>query len=315
MPKRKEPGKSLRIKVISMGNAEVGKSCIIKRYCEKRFVSKYLATIGIDYGVTKVQVRDREIKVNIFDMAGHPFFYEMRKRKLEVIKPLTQDYREVRNEFYKDTQGVILVYDVGQKDSFDALDAWLAEMKQDLGPHGNMENIVFAVCANKIDCTKHRCVDESEGRLWAESKGFLYFETSAQTGEGINEMFQIHLETFYVSIVDLCENGGKRPITNSSASFTKEQADTIRRIRNSKDSWDMLGVKPGASSGVLMELHAVALLFLVFASSLPVALDEVNKAYRKLAVLLHPDKCVAPGSEDAFKAVVNARTALLKNIK
>ncbi|XP_017748870.1 dnaJ homolog subfamily C member 27 isoform X2 [Rhinopithecus roxellana] len=244
-------------------------SCIIKRYCEKRFVSKYLATIGIDYGVTKVHVRDREIKVNIFDMAGHPFFYE------------------VRNEFYKDTQGVILVYDVGQKDSFDALDAWLAEMKQELGPHGNMENIIFVVCANKIDCTKHRCVDESEGRLWAESKGFLYFETSAQTGEGINEMFQ----TFYVSIVDVCENGGKRPTTNSSASFTKEQADAIRRIRNSKDSWDMLGVKPGASR------------------------DEVNKAYRKLAVLLHPDKCVAPGSEDAFKAVVNARIALLKNIK
>ncbi|XP_006515115.1 dnaJ homolog subfamily C member 27 isoform X1 [Mus musculus] len=294
VPKRKEPAKSLRIKVISMGNAEVGKSCIIKRYCEKRFVSKYLATIGIDYGVTKVQVRDREIKVNIFDMAGHPFFFE------------------VRNEFYKDTQGVILVYDVGQKDSFDALDSWLAEMKQELGPHGNMDNIVFVVCANKgrdltwpgvvgqggfslcpaltlfqIDCSKHRCIDESEGRLWAESKGFLYFETSAQTGEGINEMFQ----TFYLSIVDLCENGGKRPTASSSASFTKEQADTIRRIRNSKDSWEMLGVRPGASR------------------------EEVNKAYRKLAVLLHPDKCVAPGSEDAFKAVVNARTALLKNIK
>lgn len=269
LPRRREPGKSLRIKVISMGNAEVGKSCIIKRYCEKRFVSKYLATIGIDYGVTKVQVRDREVKVNIFDMAGHPFFYE------------------VRNEFYKDTQGVLLVYDVGQKDSFDALDTWLAEMKQDLGPHGNMDNVVFVVCANKIDCPKHRCVDENEGRLWAESKGFLYFETSAQTGEGINEMFQ----TFYTSIVDLCENGGKRPIPNSSAGFTKEQADTIRRIRNSKDSWDMLGVKPGASR------------------------DEVNKAYRRLAVLLHPDKCVAPGSEDAFKAVVNARTAVLKNIK
>ncbi|XP_068792836.1 dnaJ homolog subfamily C member 27 isoform X2 [Struthio camelus] len=244
-------------------------SCIIKRYCEKRFVPKYLATIGIDYGVTKVQVRDREIKVNIFDMAGHPFFYE------------------VRNEFYKDTQGVILVYDVGQKDSFDALDAWLAEMKQELGPHGNMENIVFVVCANKIDCTKHRSVDESEGRLWAESRGFLYFETSAQTGEGINEMFQ----TFYSAIIDLCDNGGKRPPSSMGVGFTKEQADAIRRIRNSKDSWDMLGVKPGATR------------------------EEVNKAYRKLAVLLHPDKCVAPGSEDAFKAVVNARTALLKNIK
>lgn len=43
----------------------------------------------------------------------------------------------------------------------------------------------------QIDCIKHRCIDESEGRLWAESKGFLYFETSAQTGEGINEMFQV----------------------------------------------------------------------------------------------------------------------------
>lgn len=58
----------------------------------------------------------------------------------------------MRNEFYKDTQGVILVYDVGQKESFDALDAWLAEMKQELGPHGNMENIVFVVCANKVGC-------------------------------------------------------------------------------------------------------------------------------------------------------------------
>ncbi|NXM31555.1 DJC27 protein, partial [Oxyruncus cristatus] len=171
-PKRKEPRKSLRVKVISMGNAEVGKSCIIKRYCEKRFVSKYLATIGIDYGVTKVQIRDREIKVNIFDMAGHPFFYE------------------VRNEFYKDTQGVLLVYDVGSKESFDSLDSWLAEMKQELGPHGNMENVVFVVCANKVDAAKQRSVDESEGRLWAESRGFLYFETSAQTGEGIAEMFQ-----------------------------------------------------------------------------------------------------------------------------
>jgi GTPase SAR1 family protein len=45
---------------------------------------------------------------------------------------------------------VILVYDVGQKDSFDALDSWLAEMKQELGPHGNMDNIVFVVCANKV---------------------------------------------------------------------------------------------------------------------------------------------------------------------
>uniref|UniRef100_A0A3Q3ICN6 J domain-containing protein n=1 Tax=Monopterus albus TaxID=43700 RepID=A0A3Q3ICN6_MONAL len=242
-PKRRDSKKSLRVKVISLGNAEVGKSCIIKRYCEKRFVPKYLATIGIDYGV--------------------------------------------RNEFYKDSQGVLLVYDVGLRESFDALDSWLGEMKQEMGSQANMDSIVFIVCANKVDLTKRRVVDEGEGRLWAESRGFHYFETSAQSGEGINEMFQ----AFFSSITDMCENGGKRPVSEVSVGFTKEQADTIRRIRNSKDSWDMLGVKPGATR------------------------EEVNKAYRKLAVLLHPDKCVAPGSEDAFKAVVNARTSLLKNIK
>uniref|UniRef100_A0A672KWJ4 DnaJ homolog subfamily C member 27-like n=2 Tax=Sinocyclocheilus grahami TaxID=75366 RepID=A0A672KWJ4_SINGR len=194
---------------------------------------------------------------------------------------------QVRNEFYKDSQGVILVYDVGLRESFDALDSWLTEMKQEMGSQVNMENIIFIVCANKVDLTKRRVVDESEGRLWAESRGFHYFETSAQSGEGINEMFQ----AFFSSITDMCENGGKRPTPEVNVGFTKEQADTIRRIRNSKDSWDMLGVKPGATR------------------------EEVNKAYRKLAVLLHPDKCVAPGSEDAFKSVVNARTSLLKNIK
>ncbi|XP_007570783.1 dnaJ homolog subfamily C member 27 isoform X1 [Poecilia formosa] len=297
--KRRDNKKSLRVKVISLGNAEVGKSCIIKRYCEKRFVPKYLATIGIDYGVTKVQVRDREIKVNIFDMAGHPFFYEVRHfRTLQATvwvlsagggaaTRLPCSAFQVRNEFYKDSQGVLLVYDVGLRESFDALDSWLGEMKQEMGSQANMDSIVFVVCANKVDLTKRRVVDEGEGRLWAESRGFHYFETSAQSGEGINEMFQ----AFFSSITDMCENGGKRPVSEVSVGFTKEQADTIRRIRNSKDSWDMLGVKPGATR------------------------EEVNKAYRKLAVLLHPDKCVAPGSEDAFKAVVNARTSLLKNIK
>ncbi|NWH73488.1 DJC27 protein, partial [Piaya cayana] len=209
----------------------------------------------------RVQVRDREIKVNIFDMAGHPFFYE------------------VRNEFYKDTQGVILVYDVGQKESFDALDAWLAEMKQELGPHGNMENVVFVVCANKVGKGEGPGCLISYGGISAVLPPFLPTNSS------------LCPQTFYSAIIDLCDNGGKRPPSSMGVGFTKEQADAIRRIRNSKDSWDMLGVKPGATR------------------------DEVNKAYRKLAVLLHPDKCVAPGSEDAFKAVVNARTALLKNIK
>ena len=52
-------------------------SCLIKRFCEKRFVSKYMATLGIDFGVSRMVVGEYNVKVNIFDMAGQPFFFEV----------------------------------------------------------------------------------------------------------------------------------------------------------------------------------------------------------------------------------------------
>ncbi|CAK8696808.1 dnaJ homolog subfamily C member 27-like [Clavelina lepadiformis] len=263
---RKGFQKRLRVKIISMGNAEVGKSCIIKRYCERRFVSKYLPTVGIDYGVTKVHVNQKELKVNIFDMAGHPYFFE------------------VRNEFYRDTQAALLVFDVCDRRSFESLESWLVEMKQEMGRTQNIDNVLFFVCANKIDKVK-RDVSTLEGRLWAESKGFHYFETSAASGEGINEMFQ----DLFNKLVEMSENGGCPPVINTNLGFTKEQADAILRIRNGRDNYEKLGIHHTATR------------------------DEINRAYRKLAVLLHPDKNVAPGSEDAFKILVNARTSLLHN--
>lgn len=247
-----------------MGNAEVGKSCIIKRYCEKRFVHKYLATIGIDYGVSKVTIQEREVKVNIFDMAGHPIFYE------------------VRNEFYKDTQGALLVFDVSDRKSFESLDHWLMEMKNEMGNQNDHDNVVVCVCANKIDIK--RAVDESEGRLWADSKGFQYFETSAQNGDGVNDVFQALFE----GVVTAIENGGRKMPVQTQLGYTKDQIEAIQRLKNAKGDYERLGLQHGASK------------------------DEVNKAYRRLAVLLHPDKNVAPGSEEAFKILVAARTALLK---
>ena len=65
-----------RIKVLSMGSAGTGKSCLIKRYCEERFVSKYIATIGVDYGVKPVKVDQADVRVNFWDLSGHKEFFE-----------------------------------------------------------------------------------------------------------------------------------------------------------------------------------------------------------------------------------------------
>ena len=69
--------KYLRVKVLSVGDTETGKSCLIKRYCEKRFISKYLPTIGVDFGVTNIDVDNKDLKVNLFDLSGHAAFKEV----------------------------------------------------------------------------------------------------------------------------------------------------------------------------------------------------------------------------------------------
>ena len=59
------------LKIISVGNSEVGKSCLIKRYCEQRFVKRYISTIGIDYGVKKLELLGEKVLVNFFDLSGN----------------------------------------------------------------------------------------------------------------------------------------------------------------------------------------------------------------------------------------------------
>ncbi|KAF0046331.1 hypothetical protein F2P81_002860 [Scophthalmus maximus] len=262
-PKRRDSKKSLRVKVISLGNAEVGKVRVRRlNETEPPSNSVYKSTTFIRISLLHLIIMEHSF--NTFLFRKFSSICEHRPL-LNLIEFILYDIITMKSRF--PPQSCIIKRYCEKR----FVPKYLATIGIDYG----------------VDLTKRRVVDEGEGRLWAESRGFHYFETSAQSGEGINEMFQ----AFFSSITDMCENGGKRPVAEVSVGFTKEQADTIRRIRNSKDSWDMLGVKPGATR------------------------EEVNKAYRKLAVLLHPDKCVAPGSEDAFKAVVNARTSLLKNIK
>ncbi|RNF03381.1 ras-related GTP-binding protein [Trypanosoma conorhini] len=188
-----------RIKIISIGSLGVGKSCVIKRYCEGRFVAKYIPTIGIDYGVKRVGVRAPAhmspappnffVRVNFWDMSG------------------SEEFLEIRNEFYYAAEGVLIVYDVTDAASFAALDAWVAEMQTYMNAArsggGGGETVsarpaakppVVVVCANKVDDEvdggRKRAVSEADGRRWAEGHGYKYFEVSACTGLHVAEMFE-----------------------------------------------------------------------------------------------------------------------------
>lgn len=102
--------------------------------------------------------------MNFWDLSGQPEFVD------------------VRNEFYKDAQGAILVYDVGNRRTFDALDSWMKEARK----YG-AKNAVIALCANKMDLGKKRAVSEKEGKGYALANEMEYFETSASSGDNVDE--------------------------------------------------------------------------------------------------------------------------------
>jgi DnaJ family protein C protein 27 len=131
------------------------------------FPPRYIATIGVDYGVKPHTINDKSLRVNFWDLSGHDAFFD------------------VRSEFYKDTQALVLVFDVTKAESFKALDGWLKEARK----FGCSRECSGALCANKCDLPR-RAVTEEEGRSWAKANNFTYFETSASSGANVVEVFE-----------------------------------------------------------------------------------------------------------------------------
>jgi DnaJ family protein C protein 27 len=162
-PRSNPSNEHLAIKILSVGDPECGKSCIIKRYCEGRFVNRYISTIGVDYGVKKMNIQGVKVAINFFDLSGQ------------------RDYEEIRKDFFKDSQGILLVFEVNDKATFANLQRWEREARN-CGL--NFADVDVVLCGNKIDVPE-REVTKNEGAKWAASRNYKYFETSANNGTGV----------------------------------------------------------------------------------------------------------------------------------
>jgi small GTP-binding protein len=164
--KKKENKPTPKIKIVSLGESRVGKSCLIKRFCEgNRFVTQYIPTIGIDYGARQFSVDNIQFYAHFWDMSGD------------------DSYFEVRNEFYGDTDGFLLVFDLSVRDSFTQLNRWIDEAKR----YGaDLQTAVL--CGNKSESPKIVVTNE-EATSYAKKLGVPYFETSAKTGKNVPEAF------------------------------------------------------------------------------------------------------------------------------
>ncbi len=169
------------MKVCLLGDGAVGKTALRERYLGKQFSSGYVMTIGADFAVKKTTITtedgDKEVKFQIWDLAGQPRF------------------NSVRELYYKGSHGGLLVFDITRRDSFTNLTAWIDELYKNSG-RGIMP---VAVLGNKVDL-----IDESEDYVTREevlayiedlkkqhdlSFEIPYLETSAKTGANVDESF------------------------------------------------------------------------------------------------------------------------------
>ena len=145
----------IRVRIISIGDVCSGKSALIKRYCEPaRFVSRHIPTIGCDYGLktTNKTMNDgtaTDVKVDFFDLSGD------------------EAYSEVRNEFYNNIDGVLLLFDVTSRQSFESLDSWIKELRK----YGiSTENTTLVLIGNKADKYPREVKEQEVSLCYVECK-------------------------------------------------------------------------------------------------------------------------------------------------
>ncbi|CAI2341314.1 unnamed protein product [Caenorhabditis sp. 36 PRJEB53466] len=159
--------RDFKFKVVLLGEGCVGKSSLVLRFVENKFSSIHLSTIQASFQNKTVHVDDCRAELNIWDTAG--------QEKYHSLGPI----------YYRGSSGVLLVYDITDRRSFDKVKNWVLEIKTCLG-----KTAEILVVGNKIDLEEDRQVSRHDAEAYAESEGTLYMETSAQENRGIGEAFE-----------------------------------------------------------------------------------------------------------------------------
>ena len=161
------------LKIITLGNSSVGKSSFIIKYVDNAFSFDYITTLGVDYKQKKIKLKnEKEIRLRIFDTAGQ------------------ERFKSVSVSFIKKADGVILIYDIGKKESFDSINNWIENIR-DIG----RENLPVILVGNKCDLpNEEREVSLKDGEEKANEFKIPFFETSCKEGINVNQVFEKLIE-------------------------------------------------------------------------------------------------------------------------
>ena len=157
----------LQIKIVLVGDSGVGKSSIALRYVTDTFKTDSEGTVGASYMGKIINLNDTLVKINIWDTAGQERYHSLAKM------------------YYRDATAALLVYDITNSDSFNAVKRWYNELMQN-----SEENLIIAIAGNKEDLVDNETITYEEAMKFADSINAMYRKTSAKNNYGIEQIFK-----------------------------------------------------------------------------------------------------------------------------
>ena len=165
--------KSDFINIITLGESSVGKSSIINRYVENNFDYNFVSTLGVDFRKKNININGEDIRLKIWDTAGQ------------------EKFRSIQKQYYRNSDGILLVFDVTKFETFNVLEEWINSIKNQTS-----NDIIVVLVGNKIDLN-NKVISDDEIKNFANDNKFKYFLTSAATGKNINEVFDYIVKEIY----------------------------------------------------------------------------------------------------------------------
>ena len=182
-------------KIILIGDSSVGKTCLFKKMTTGNFQEKNISTIGVDRKSLNITIKitegnleiNKQFEIQLWDTAGQ------------------ERFRSITKSYYKESQGLFLLYDITNRESFDGLDKWITGIRDSLGKEEN--RYVIILLGNKVDLVNNnpdlRKIDKSEAEKKCQEFGLLWAgECSAKdfTQEELKDLFCKYTKEIYKKV-------------------------------------------------------------------------------------------------------------------